>query len=118
MPKFFVKKNELTPKSMKNKTTLPEAIEDVIVMASTGELKIYADAFLAEIKRRKSSAREKIEFIFNFVGGGYNTVWAESKIEAIEKAVAEYEKNGSIIDKRSFRPATKKELNSLYCMFD
>jgi len=103
---------------MKNKTTLPEAIENEMMMASTSELKMYADAFLAEIKRRKSSARKNVEFIFNFVGGGYNTVWAESKIEAIEKAVAEYEKNGSIIDKRSFRPATKKELNSLYCMFD
>jgi len=103
---------------MKNKTTLPEAIEDVIVMASADELRMYADAFLAEIKRRKSSARKNVEFIFNFVGGGYNTVWAYDVTVAIEKAVAEYEKNGSKIDKSSFRPATKKELNSLYCMFD
>jgi len=103
---------------MKNKTTLPEAIEDVIVMASADELRMYADAFLAEIKRRKSSARKTVEFIFNFVGGGYNTVWSCDVTTAIEKAVALYEKNGSIIDKRSFRPATKKELNSLYCMFD
>ena len=102
---------------MKNQTTLPEAIIDEMAMASTAELKMYVNAFLAEIKRRKSSG-EKIEYIFNFVGGGYNTVWANDMIDAIEKAVAEYEKNGFVINRRSFRPATRKELAHLHSLFD
>ena len=38
---------------MNNQITLPEAMEDLLVMASNAQLKMYAVACLAEIKRRE-----------------------------------------------------------------
>ena len=45
--------NLLNPKTMNNQITLPEAMQDIIDLASYAQLKMYSDACLAEIKRRK-----------------------------------------------------------------
>ena len=45
--------NHLNPKTMNNQITLPEAMQDIIDLASYAQLKMYSDACLAEIKRRK-----------------------------------------------------------------
>jgi hypothetical protein len=42
---------------MKNQVTLPEFIEDELMMLSTDELKAYAKVFLDEVKRRKNVKR-------------------------------------------------------------
>jgi hypothetical protein len=57
------------------------------------------------------------EYLFNFIGGGYNTVSAKNKREAIKIAKKKYEDNKSKIDEKSFRISTKEDLKRAESMF-
>jgi hypothetical protein len=70
----------------------------------------------AEIKRIQKSLSEKQEWYFNFVGGGYNSVWAITIEQAKEKAEAEYP--GRDIDPKSFRVPSTEEKKNLSSLFD
>jgi hypothetical protein len=59
-----------------------------------------------------------VEYIFNFVGGGWNTVYAHSIDAAIAKAVAEYESPKLMVDIKSFRRSTPADLNANLANFN
>lgn len=81
----------------------------------------YPDS-LEEILKEKEEVlkllNERQEWIFNFQGGGWNSILAYTQEEAINEAKAEYKvsKNYSI-DEKSFRIATPKETNFLLASF-
>jgi len=74
----------------------------------------------------------KKEYLFHFVGGGWNSVFAKDKAEAIKKAKDLYEwggyksdgefsmdiKSGLKVDDKSFRVSTKEDYDNLMRNFD
>ena len=55
-----------------------------------------------------------IQWLFNFSGGGWNSVIAKTLKEANEKIRAEYGNSVTLVpDYRSIRPSTEKEYKSL-----
>jgi hypothetical protein len=53
------------------------------------------------------AASSPVEYIFNFTGGGWNTVYAKNMSEAISKAKAAHSIE---VDEKSFRLSTPREL--------
>ena len=45
---------------------------------------------------KKLARQERKQFMFTFEGGGFNTVWAETKQEAIKAALKEYEDSDTL----------------------
>lgn len=64
---------------------------------------------MAELKNK--------QFVFSFVGGGWNSVWAKTKRGAIASAKKEYKYSLTLIpDYNSFRVTTTEQYNSLLAM--
>jgi type II secretory pathway pseudopilin PulG len=60
------------------------------------------------------NASAPVEYIFNFIGGGWNTVHAKNMTEAIAKAKDAYSIE---VDEKSFRLSTPEDLKSNLAMF-
>lgn len=63
--------------------------------------------FQLEIKTLRDAITTRREWLFNFIGGGWNSVHAYTLEEAISLASIEY--SGMAIDTKSFRIASKLE---------
>jgi hypothetical protein len=61
---------------------------------------------------------ERVEFLYSFVGGGWNSQYATDKEEAYQLAVKRWEGcENLIVDENSFRLSTPKDLNNLLSLF-
>lgn len=60
----------------------------------------------------------EVEWLFNFEGGGWNSVYAKTKEEAIKKAHHEYDETNLSIMDNSFRPSTKDDYEMNMRNFD
>jgi hypothetical protein len=60
----------------------------------------------------------KKEYLFNFVSGGWNSISANTKREAIKLAKKKYEDSKSKVDEKSFRIKTKKDYDTMMRMFN
>jgi len=65
-----------------------------------------------ELLQKATSA--KYEFLFNFIGGGWNSEWAHTKEEAQSIAVGKYINQ---VDLKSFRVSTPADYNNLLSSF-
>lgn len=90
----------------------------VATFTAQGDLLIAMNALQlaapAHLKYEHISPK-KIEWLFNWIGGGWNSVMAVSKSDAIAAAIAEWGEGRIQIS--SMRPATPKELKSLLSEF-
>lgn len=58
------------------------------------------------------------EYLYNFVGGGWNSAWAKTKKGAIASAKKRWKGNDKlIVDERSFRISTTDDKNALLSLF-
>lgn len=58
------------------------------------------------------------QYLYNFVGGGWNSEWATTKGGAIKAAKARWKGDGGlVVDENSFRISTDSECNSLMSLF-
>ena len=57
------------------------------------------------------------EYLFNFIGGGWNSEMALSKKGAINQAREKYSLTLLQIDEKSFRLSTKKDKDQLLSLF-
>ena len=77
---------------------------------------------VAEIVSLEKTLATKLEFIFNFKGGGWNSEVAFTKEEAIEQAIENYgvPEDGKIlnIDITSFRVSTPDDRRNLLSLFN
>ena len=77
---------------------------------------------VAEIVSLEKTLATKLEFIFNFKGGGWNSEVAVTKEEAIEQAIENYgvPEDGKIlnIDITSFRVSTPDDMRNLLSLFN
>lgn len=71
--------------------------------------------FQLEIKTLKDALNTRHEWLFNFVGGGWNQVHAYTLEEAIGTAKGEY--SGLEIDEKSFRISTPTDYSNLLSLF-
>lgn len=83
---------------------------------------IYEEA-KTEIDALEKQLSTKLEFIFNFKGGGWNSEVAFTKEEAIEQAISKYgvpeEWNKVLnIDITTFRVSTPDDRRNLLSLFD
>jgi hypothetical protein len=60
---------------------------------------------------------EKHEYLFNFIGGGWNSVYAYTIDEAIEYATAFYNDERCVPDVKSFRVSTESDYRNLLLTF-
>ncbi len=60
---------------------------------------------------------ETKEYLFSFVGGGWNSVYASSERQAIKSALLAWKDLQSEVDVDSFRLATKEETDQLLSTF-
>lgn len=69
-----------------------------------------------ELNEQWLYARQSKEWIFNFNGGGWNSVYAADMEIAIQKAKAEY--GGTLeVDEKTFRVATPEDLKANSSLF-
>ena len=65
--------------------------------------------------------KTKKQYLYNFVGGGWNSEWATTKRGAINAAkarwVSEPITSQLVVDENSFRISTDSEYNSLMSLF-
>ena len=77
---------------------------------------------VAEIVSLEKTLATKLEFIFNFKGGGWNSEVEFTKEEAIEQAIENYgvPEDGKIlnIDITSFRVSTPDDMRNLLSLFN
>lgn len=76
----------------------------------------------AELQSLHTALHTKTEYIFNFVGGGWNTIHAYTIEEAIAEAQEIYDEKAPgkmllLVDTESFRVKEKKEYESLLASF-
>ena len=58
------------------------------------------------------------QYLYNFVGGGWNSEWATTNRGAIKQAKARWKGDGGlVVDENSFRISTDSECNSLMSLF-
>ena len=61
------------------------------------------------------------EYLYNFVGGGWNSEWATTKRGAIKQAKARWESepitSQLVVDENSFRVSTPTDYNNLLSLF-
>ncbi len=69
---------------------------------------------VVELKERQSVLSKNHQWLFNFVGGGWNSSFGMDKEEAIKAAVKEY---GKGVDIKSFRISTESEERALLSLF-
>ena len=77
----------------------------------------------SEILKIRSIKDQRIEFLFNFKGGGWNSEYAFTEEEALEQAIEKYgiptEYNKVLnIDTTSFRVSTPSDYQNLLSMFN
>lgn len=61
---------------------------------------------------------KKIQYAFNFIGGGWNSEWAANKRQAIKQAQEKYvNKPNLVIDKKSFKKMTPELEETLLMNF-
>lgn len=60
--------------------------------------------------------KELKEYTYNFIGGGWNTEWANTKRQAIAQARKRWGTNHEL-DENSFRISTKDEMKNLLSLF-
>ena len=76
----------------------------------------------SEILKIRSIKDQRIEFLFNFKGGGWNSEYAFTEEQAIEQAIEKYEGpgkiNSNLIDTKSFRASTPSDYQNLLSMFN
>jgi hypothetical protein len=66
----------------------------------------------------KKVEQVRVEFLYNFVGGGWNSEFATSKEEAYQLAVKRWKGSETlIVDKESIRSSTPTEYNNLMSLF-
>jgi hypothetical protein len=76
------------------------------------------DARFEERGMMADGGQTKKEYLFNFVGGGWNSIIAKNKAEAIKLAKAEYNSSKSTkVDENSFRIKTEKDYKQLMSSF-
>ena len=71
--------------------------------------------FQEEVEKITALLEKKREYIFNFVGGGWNSVHATYMEEAIYQAQIQY--GFEKVDKKSFREATPEDLKNMLSLF-
>ena len=73
-----------------------------------------------EITRLNKSINERREYLYNFIGGGWNSECAYTVEEAIEKAQNRWavESPKLRVDVKSFRVSTPSDYSSLLSMFN
>ena len=60
----------------------------------------------------------KKEYLFNFVGGGWNSVFAKTLKGAISEAKKSYKNSKCVIDEKSFRISTEADYRANMSLFD
>ncbi len=61
---------------------------------------------------------KRYEFLFNFIGGGWNSEYAFTKEEAQAMAIEKYkDSNNCIVDLKTFRVSTSSDYQNLMSMF-
>ena len=98
--------------------TLTQDATLVATFSAQGDLFIAMNALQAAAPKHlvydvKSS--KPVEWIFNWIDGGWNSVMAVNKTDAIAATIAKYGEGKIQIS--SIRPATPKELKSLLSEF-
>ena len=73
-----------------------------------------------EITRLNKSTNERREYLYNFIGGGWNSEWAYTVEEAIEQAQTRWAADSPKlrVDMESFRVSTPSDYSSLLSMFN
>lgn len=75
----------------------------------------------SEILKIRAIKDQRLEFLFNFKGGGWNSEWAFYEEQAIRQAIKKYEGPGKIntclIDTKSFRVSTLVDHDALLSNF-
>lgn len=81
-------------------------------------------ALLVTIAEKEAKAANKVpkviankEFMFNFIGGGWNTVYAKTKRGAIAQAAKEYKNSNLVPDPNSFRASTPSDMKAALASF-
>lgn len=80
------------------------------------------DETKVEIAALEKLLATRIEFLFNFIGGGWNSEYAYTEEEAIEQAIKKYgsptdNNTVSKINITTFRTSTPADYNNLISMF-
>jgi hypothetical protein len=87
-------------------------------MEQTPVVKEIIKEYIAEVDRLYELTSNKREYLFNFINGGWNSVYAVTVEEAITFAKSFYKDGNSTPDEKTFRVSTSEDYNSLMSNFN
>lgn len=102
-----------------------DGISALIVNGDAGEmgdtLQPIIDETVAEITSLERTLATSLEFLFNFIGGGWNSEVAYTREDAIEQAIAKYGNPDTQtmlrVDVATFRVSTTEDYNAQLSSF-
>jgi hypothetical protein len=87
-------------------------------MEQTPVVKDIIKEYTAEVDRLYEITAMKHEYLFNFIDGGWNSVWAYTIEEAKQIAVQEYDNSDKLKpDTKTFRVSTEADYSNLLSLF-
>jgi hypothetical protein len=103
---LVLKNRNINMHAMCNVMELSDVMENEIIeqMAENADV----------INQLEKATSTRLEFLFNFIGGGWNSEYAHTIEEAQELAQAKYT---SDVDMKSFRASTPADYNNLLSLF-
>lgn len=88
------------------------ALEVAIERAAANVNKVVLTTIKNDFVKEKEYLDSKKEWLFNFVEGGWNSVYAKDKEEAISIAAEEFGDTKCKVDIKTFRISTKEDYNN------
>lgn len=97
----------------------PHHISQILSSATEDELNSIKKVLFPIYNKIVRRGSENLEWTFNFTSGGWNSIFAKTKKEAIEKAEEKYYNEPKLtVDPKTFRLSTPSETNQLMSNFD
>ena len=95
-----------------------DALTTISTVIAGPTLKDIKLEYAEELTRLDKLISEKREYMYNFVGGGWNTEYALTVEEAIKQAKARWGDDPKLqVDEKTFHVTNEKELRSAYSLF-
>lgn len=105
-------------KIIDRRNTLYARIDVLSTMDSDPTIQAIKLEYAEEMTQLDKVINEKREYMYNFVGGGWNTEYARTVEEAIAQAKARWSDSPNLqIDEKTFRVTNERELRSALSLF-
>ena len=105
-------------KLINRRNTLYARIDVLSTLDSNPTIQAIKLEYAEEMTQLDKVINEKREYMYNFVGGGWNTEYAQTVEQAVKQAKARWTDSPNLqVDEKSFHVTNERELRSALSLF-